>query len=65
MPLPRDRTGHHRKNQIADLVLLDQNPLDDILNTKTINAVIADGRLFKRPELDAMLEMVAKKAPGR
>lgn len=57
--------GTIEKNKIADLVLLDQNPLDDILNTKTINAVIADGRLFKRPELDAMLEMVAKKAPGR
>ncbi len=57
--------GTIEKNKIADLVLLDQNPLDDILNTKTINAVVADGRLFKRPELDAMLQMVVEKAPGR
>ena len=39
----------------ADLVLLDANPLLNIENTRKIRAVIAGGRLFERPELDAML----------
>lgn len=39
----------------ADLVLLDENPLADIRNTRRIRAVIARGRLFDRAELDALL----------
>jgi hypothetical protein len=42
----------------ADLVLLDANPLADISNTKRINAVVANGRLLRREELDAMLRKV-------
>ena len=57
--------GTIEQDKIADLVLLDQNPLDDITNTKTINAVIANGRLFAKPEVDRMLEMVAREAPNR
>jgi imidazolonepropionase-like amidohydrolase len=44
--------------KIADLVLLTANPLDDIHNTRKINAVIANGRLFERKELDAILAQV-------
>jgi hypothetical protein len=57
--------GTIEQNKIADLVLLDQNPLDDITNTKTINTVVANGRLFAKPDLDGMLEMVAREAPNR
>jgi len=39
----------------ADLVLLDADPLADIANTRRIAAVIANGRLFERAALDAML----------
>jgi imidazolonepropionase-like amidohydrolase len=39
----------------ADLVLLDANPLDDIHNTEKIRAVIVNGRLLERAELDAFL----------
>ena len=42
----------------ADLVLLDGNPLDDIHNTQKIHAVILNGRLFERSELDALLAEV-------
>lgn len=35
----------------ADLVLLDSNPLDDISNTRKINAVVLHGRLFLKDEL--------------
>jgi imidazolonepropionase-like amidohydrolase len=54
-----------RIGKAADLVLLDQNPLEDIANTRKISAVIANGRVFRRPELDAMLEAAAKEAPNR
>ena len=42
----------------ADLVLLNANPLDDIHNTRKIHAVILNGRLFERSELDALLAEV-------
>lgn len=61
----QDKLGTLEQGKVADLVLLDQNPLEDIANTKKINAVIANGRLFRRPELDAMLETAAKEAPNR
>ena len=57
--------GTIQRGKVADLVLLDQNPIEDIANTKKINAVIANGRLFRRPELDAMLESAASEAPNR
>ena len=65
MPWTGEGTWHDRKGKIADLVLLDQDLLVDIANTKKINAVIANGRLFRKPELNAILEMVAEAAPNR
>jgi len=44
----------------ADLVLLDADPLDDIHNTRRIDAVIAGGRLFNRTEREAILASIAK-----
>ena len=41
--------------KIADLVLLDANPLEDIRNTQRIKAVVANGRLFDRKALDKLL----------
>lgn len=57
--------GTVESGKVADLVLLDQNPLEDIANTKKIDAVVANGRLFRRTELDSMLETAAKEAPNR
>jgi len=36
-------------------VLLDGNPLQDISNTRRISAVVANGRLFRRSDLDRLL----------
>jgi len=47
--------GTVSKGKLADLVLLDANPLVDISNTKKINAVVLNGRLFQRKELDGLL----------
>lgn len=51
-----DKTmGTIEEGKIADLVLLDANPLLDIRNTQRINAVVANGRFFDRKALDKML----------
>lgn len=40
----------------ADLVLLTADPTSDIRNTRSIHAVIANGRLFERAALDTLLD---------
>lgn len=42
----------------ADLVLLEGNPLDDISQTRGVQAVITRGRLLDRDQLDALAEGV-------
>ena len=55
--LGRDKeTGSIAKGKLADLVLLDANPHDDIRNTTKIRAVFANGKLLDRAQLDAMLQ---------
>jgi imidazolonepropionase-like amidohydrolase len=44
--------------KLADLVLLDGNPLDDIANVRRIRAVVTAGRLLERAELDKILAQV-------
>jgi hypothetical protein len=39
----------------ADLVLLDADPLENISNTRKISAVILNGKLITKPELEKML----------
>ncbi len=41
--------------QLADIVILDADPLADIANTERIHAVIQNGRVFDRAELDRLL----------
>lgn len=53
-----DSVGTIEKGKIADLVLLDANPLAEIGNTRKVNAVVVGGRLITRPELDKMLSDV-------
>lgn len=51
--------GTVEKGKFADLVLLDANPLQDISNTRTIIAVVLNGRLLDRKKLDDMLAALA------
>ena len=54
-----DSLGTVGQGNVADLVLLDADPLIDIRNTKRISAVIANGRLFDSTALAALLAKVA------
>lgn len=57
--LGRERDlGTIEKGKIADLVLLDANPLEDISNTRKIASVIKGGTLLPRAALDDMLSQV-------
>jgi len=60
-----DRLGTIEKGKLADLVLLDANPLDDIRNTQKIAAVIVNGRYFSRADLDKMLAGVEAAARAK
>lgn len=56
-----DRTnelGTIEEGKLADLVLLEANPLEDISNTQRICAVVANGRLYSQDDLDGLLAEV-------
>jgi imidazolonepropionase-like amidohydrolase len=56
----KDKMGSIAENKEADLVILNSNPLADIHATQDIFAVVNNGELFERAELDAMLATAAK-----
>jgi imidazolonepropionase-like amidohydrolase len=58
--------GVLKPGKLANMVLVDANPLDNIANTKKIAAVILDGQYLDRAALDRMLsnvEAIANRAP--
>lgn len=50
-----DSLGAIASGKIADLVLLDANPLADIRNTLRVRAVVAGGRFYDRAAIDGIL----------
>lgn len=54
--------GTVEQGKIADLVLLNANPLEDIENTTKIAAVVQGGKLYPRSSLDEMLSDVESAA---
>ena len=53
--LKLNELGTIESGKIADLVLLDADPLADIRNTQRIQAVVVNGKLLDRRALDALL----------
>jgi len=49
-----DSVGTIAPGKVADLVLLDADPLANIDNTRRISAVVLRGKLFRRDDLDAL-----------
>jgi imidazolonepropionase-like amidohydrolase len=47
--------GSIQKGKVADLVLLDADPIADIRNTRKIAGVVARGKYFSRKELDGFM----------
>ena len=56
-----DSLGTIAENKIADLVLLEKNPLEDINNTRSINSVIFNGKICDINKMLFDVEMFAKK----
>jgi imidazolonepropionase-like amidohydrolase len=55
-----DRLGVVAPGKIADIVLLDANPIVDVRNTRRIFAVVQGGRVFERAALDRLLRDVRR-----
>ena len=53
------------RRQVADLVLLDANPLTDIRNTQRIFAVVLNGRVIEGKEREALLAEGKRLASGK
>jgi hypothetical protein len=50
-----DEMGTIEPGKLADLVLLEGNPLEEISRTRTVRAVVTRGKLLDRSELDALV----------
>ena len=59
-----DSLGTVEAGKLADLVLLDADPLADIRNTRRIQAVFLNGRYLDRAALDALLAETEAMARG-
>ena len=60
-----DHAGSVATGTVADLVLLDADPLADISNARRVRAVVLRGQLLDRESLDTLLEQARISAASR
>jgi imidazolonepropionase-like amidohydrolase len=58
----QDTVGTVETGKIADLILLERNPVENIKDTTSIAVVMRDGKYFERPEIEKMLADMASQA---
>lgn len=58
-----DQIGSLEKGKLADLIVMDKNPLDDIHNTESIRMVMVNGRLFNTDTMDQIGNYDVKRSP--
>ncbi len=56
----QDHSGIIRRGYAADLLLLDENPLDDISNSSRVHGVMLRGRWLSRQDLDRLLAQLER-----
>ncbi|HKL53448.1 MAG TPA: hypothetical protein VJ902_05775, partial [Wenzhouxiangellaceae bacterium] len=57
-----ERFGSVSTGKVADLLLLDGNPLEDVGQTRAIRALFLNGRYFDRAALDSLLAYAESRA---
>jgi len=57
-----DDSGLVKAGYVADLVILDRNPLEDIRNTRSISMVVRAGRILDRTALDQIATDIEARA---
>jgi cytosine/adenosine deaminase-related metal-dependent hydrolase len=55
--------GSLEPGKLADIVVLDKNPLDDIRNTESISLVVQNGRVYDGKALDEIGNHPKKREP--
>lgn len=56
-----DFYGSLKAGKSGDLLILNDNPLEDISNTQNISRMVLQGKVYSKADMDAMLESVRKK----
>ncbi|HNP95670.1 MAG TPA: amidohydrolase family protein, partial [Cyclobacteriaceae bacterium] len=59
--LGKDEAGVIQAGAVSDLVVLNANPLEDISNTTSIEAVMIGRKYLPRDSLNSMLSKLAKR----
>jgi Amidohydrolase family len=58
-----NKYGVVEAGHVADLVLLEGNPLQDITNVEKVSGVIMEGKYFSRTALDSLLSSIKRNPP--